>query len=219
MSDSTPPQTHPSYGMVGFSRVHVGGKGVNLFGSSVRQSEVIALKVSTGQVRRDLARNWYTDVESIVEVYMSPNQFAELITHLNSGAGIPCTITRNGNKSVPPCPEFDERQQFEEEFKDDVKKIMSRTASLIADVEERFKKKSIGVGDKEAILQELALIRQDIEQNLPFVQTQFNEAIDKTATEAKATVEAFVENKIREAGLEHLTARPMIDLPPAKQIE
>jgi hypothetical protein len=40
--------------------------------------------------------------------------------------------------------------------------------------------------------------------SIPFVQSQFNEAMDKTVTEARAEVEAFVDNKIRSLGIQAL---------------
>jgi len=47
--------------------------------------------------------------------------------------------------------------------------------------------------------------------NMPFVQTQFNEAMDKTVTEAKAEVEAFVSHKVTSLGLASLKELGMKD--------
>lgn len=214
-------EQHESYGIVGLSRVTCGaaGGGINLFGSSIRQSEVIALRLATARVQREVGRNWYSADKHIIEVYLSPNQFAELVTHMNVGEGVPCTITRHQGRMMQPCPEYNQGEKFERDFRNDVLRIMQRTHDLIADVKARFDKKNVGATDKKAILDELAMIQQDIEQNLPYVHSTFREAMDKTATEAKAAVEAFVENKIRSAGLDALQGRPVIALPETKHVE
>jgi ElaB/YqjD/DUF883 family membrane-anchored ribosome-binding protein len=82
---------------------------------------------------------------------------------------------------------------------------MAEAKSLVGEVEQMFgSKASINKGDREAILGKLRMLMQNINSNMPFVQSQFNEAMDKTVTEAKAEVEGFVEGKIRALGIDAL---------------
>lgn len=83
-------KTHPAYGMLSFSR-RTGGK-QSLFGSSIEHKDVIAMTLRHGEVDRQLNRDWYHGTEVIAEVEMSYAQFAEAITSMNIGTGVPVTI-------------------------------------------------------------------------------------------------------------------------------
>lgn len=52
---------------------------------------------------------------------------------------------------------------------------------------------------------------QEMQYNLPYVYSCFNKQIDKTILEAKGEVEAFVENKIRSAGVDHIGGEMIVD--------
>ena len=99
---------HPSYGMIQLSRSSIGGTGTALFGSSIMHNDVIRLTISNGFMEREDSQDRYYVKTSrkncIVEVDMSYTQFAEAITSLNMGDGVPVTITNIGGQPVPRCP-------------------------------------------------------------------------------------------------------------------
>ena len=105
---------HPSYGMIRFARSSIGGSGTALFGSSIMHNNVIRLSISKGMMEREGNEDWFlagTDInDMIVEVEMSYTQFAEAITSLNIGEGIPVTITKVNGTFVEPCP-YSDRQK------------------------------------------------------------------------------------------------------------
>lgn len=96
---------HPSYGMIRFARSSIGGSGTALFGSSIMHNNVIRLSISKGMMEREGNEDWFlagTDInDMIVEVEMSYTQFAEAITSLNIGEGIPVTITKVNIRKIP----------------------------------------------------------------------------------------------------------------------
>ena len=200
-------EVHESYGMVGLSRCSVGPAGMNLFGSSIRHGSVMTLTVRKASKRRELHREWIHGREEIVEVFLSPAQFADLITSPNVGFGVPCSIRHMAGKAMGECPEVQQRQLFEQEFKDDVRKVMSDAGQLVKDVKELLDgKANITQADRKAIVHKLDMLMQHINSSMPFVQSQFNEAMDKTVTEAKAEVEEFVNAKIHSLGIQALTS-------------
>ena len=93
---------HPSFGMLSFSRAHGGHS--NLFGSSIQHRDTIHMVLKEGTVSRDLNEDWYLGGPEIVEVEMSQSQFAELITSMNMGSGVPCTIKFIKGKDVSLNP-------------------------------------------------------------------------------------------------------------------
>ena len=187
---------HPSYGLLSFSRIS--GGTTNLFGSSIQHKNTIKLCISECDVKRDLSTDWYHDNGRIIEVEMSYSQFAEAITSMNMGNGVPVTIRWvRGEGRIEPCPFTDKKQQFEEEFKHRLDKANETANQLILNVEKLFEeKKNLTKNDKNEILSMLTKIYQSINGNSDFMYRMFNEQMDKTTTEAKGEIEAFMQNKI-----------------------
>lgn len=217
MSDKEQVEAHESYGLVGFSRV-TSNPPANFFGSSVRSGHYLVLSIKRAVRRRSLHQYWYGGREELIRLRLSPNQFAELLTTLNVGDGVPCTLERIGGKGMDESPSVDQRQQYEQEFKGDVQKVMADARTLTAEVREIFDAKpTINKTDRAAIVEKLRMLMQHIESNMPFVQTQFNEAMDKTVAEAKGEVEAFVNHKIHSLGIQALNSEVIAALEaPAK---
>lgn len=203
-----PSQTHESYGMVGCSRI-TGGES-NLFGSSVRHHNCVRLRICRASVERDLKTNWFHDEGRMIEVDLSPTQFADMITAMNVGSGVPCTIrsifvpTELNNKSMAPCPSYDQRKVFEDDFAKDIEQINSDALSALEKAQKILDAPTIKAADRKELLALLERIQRDLKHNLRFVNEQFTEAMDKTVSEAKGEVEAFVQNKIVSLGIESL---------------
>ena len=62
-----------------------------LFGSSIKHKDTIRLEISHGELERGLNHDWYHANKCIVECEMSQSQFAEAITSMNMGDGVPVT--------------------------------------------------------------------------------------------------------------------------------
>lgn len=196
---------HESYGILNISRVSRGGA-TNLFGSSIRHNRTIALRIGPATKSRSLNSDYYSQKGvPYIEVEMSNAQFAEAITSLNCGVGTPVTVRYVNGDKMADCPEEDKRLVFEKEFREDMEKLTERIRELGEDAKRILSaSKAPTKKEKSQILKELEMIEQDIEKNLPFVQKQFNEQMDKTVLEAKGDVEAFISHKINALGLEAL---------------
>lgn len=189
-------EEHPSYGMLGFSRVTRGGK-CNLFGTSITHRDTIRLTLKRGAVRRDLNQDWYSATENLFEVEMSYNQFAELITSLNMGEGIPVTIRYLGYDQVEDPPIVDKKEQHRSEFDALVKKSYQQCQDIIDRVMNTLNSKSsFNKKEREELLSSLMQLSHNIGSNQSFQLAQFQEQMDKTVTEAKGEIESFVQNKM-----------------------
>ena len=188
-------EKHPCYGMLGFSRRS--GGAAPLFGSSVQHRNTICMTLKHGEFGRHLNDDHYFGKGVIAEVEMSYSQFAEAITAMNVGDGVPCTIRFTEKDGyVNDRPFVSKQEQFEQEFADHLSDIKQEASNTIDEVKEIFEKKSIGKGDKEQILKKLEHLAMQIGVNTEFVYQQFNEQMDKTAMEAKGEVEAFFQHKM-----------------------
>ena len=189
-------EKHPSYGTLLFSRRNGGTR--TLFGSSIKHKDTISMYLYEAEIGRKLNNDWIYGNKRIVEVEMSYSQFTEAIASMNMGSGVPVTIqyVRDVGE-IEPCPFVDKREQFENEFKDDIKQQNEMANKLIIEAEKLFnEKKSFTKADKENILGILSKLKQEIGVNTEFTYEMFNEQMDKTTMEAKGEIEAFMQNKI-----------------------
>lgn len=198
-------ESHESYGMLRIGRMS--GHDKSLFGSSIQHHNTIWLSIHPGVVERSLYHDHhYAKRQAYIEVEMSQSQFAEAITSMNTGSGVPVTVRRINGESIDETPFTSKRLQFEQEFKQKMERLESRLSRLTEKTEDVLaNKKSLTKNDRKAILNELTSLKTDLSSNLPFIATSFNEQMDKTTQEAKAEVEAFTINKLNQLGMEKLS--------------
>lgn len=197
---------HPSYGMIRFARSSIGGSGTALFGSSIMHNNVIRLSISKGMMEREGNEDWFlagTDInDMIVEVEMSYTQFAEAITSLNIGEGIPVTITKVNGTFVEPCPYSDRqkvmRREVDEATRDLVRQLEKRSEEIEKLLDE---KRVLSREDRRNIVSTLKNVRQELKSNIPYLQKLFAEQMDKTVTEAKGEFETYLQNKMNSIAL------------------
>lgn len=192
-------EVHESYGMVGFSRTTC-RPGVNLFGSAIKHANIITLRIKRATKERSLHEDRYYGGESLIEVAMSQNQFAEAITAMNVGDGVPCTIQRIGRTGIEDCPEETVRQVFEQEFKEHCTEITEAAVGLISKAERMLEQKTVRKSELKELIVVLRRLSTELNSNLPFVNSQFNEAMDKIVTDGKSTVEAYILHRLTELG-------------------
>ena len=188
--------SHPSYGTLAFSRRK--GRSTHLFGSSIEHRDTIAMTLYHADITRGLHYDSIYGNKKIVEVEMSYSQFAEAITSMNMGSGVPVTVRwteRDGY--IPECDFISKREQFADEFKEKRKEATMELQQIIKDVTELFnQKKTLTKSDKKEILSKLNKLDMGIGSNMDFIADQFNEQMDKTIMEAKCEIESFCQNKI-----------------------
>lgn len=108
---------HPSFANLYIGRSQCSGKQA-LFGSSIKHHDIINLRISPAFMDRDLNYDrYYAENLPYIEIAMSQSQFAQAITSLNMGAGVPVTLTRLNGEYIEPCPFVDKREQFSNEFR------------------------------------------------------------------------------------------------------
>lgn len=192
---------NPAYGMLCFSRVSGGDP--NLFGSSVAHNQKIQLTLKEGRVTRDLNTDWYGGDRTLFSVEMSYTQFAELISAMNVGDGVPVTIRYvDGRGYLDPIDIVNKRAQFRDEFEaknaesaDTVQALLEKVKSILSE------KRVLKVDERKELLSMITRLSNAVGSHNDFMLHQFDEAMEKIATEAKGEVEAFVESKMTSLAL------------------
>ena len=193
---------HESYGLIEVNAIS-GGERV-LFGSSVKCSNTICIKIYTAEKARGLNNDWYHHDKHLIEVELSPAQFTSMLTKMNHSPGAPCTLRYVNGKRMESPPYRDERQKVQDEFKEKLEKLAERVMVGSDRVEELLTKKNLNKADRKAISAFLYSMRQEVSSNIPYVQRQFDEAVDKSVVEAKRNFDSFVHGIITSTGIEAL---------------
>lgn len=199
-------ERHASFGIISASRVQ--GK-THLFGSHVDQHlAYIRLSISQAEVAHSNERDWYRDRDELISVDLSASQFAELITSMNVGVGVPCTLRRVMMEQVAPVPQetVTEATKIKTNFH-------SRISALVEFLDSSKKKaesllstpKALNKKEKEDLLYVFAKTLQEIKDNAPFIVEAFVEATEKVETNAKAEIEAFVNLVVTRLGVQKLS--------------
>jgi hypothetical protein len=186
--------THESYGMIGVSRTH--GTETSLFGSSVKHHTTIRLTIHTCKLSRDHQKNHYFSDKLLAEVEMSASQYADMISSPNIGDGVPCTVRyiSGDEKRRERPPDVNFKKQAGKDLKEEMQHLGDNLKELKKKAKDILGKKgNVKVGEKKELLRAIEVVEMELTKNLPYVHDCFNEAIERTMTEAKAEMEATVQ--------------------------
>ena len=194
----------PSYGMISLARVN-GGKEDEFFGSDVRVHNYIELTIHKGSVQRGYGKDWFSGIDGeIIKVKLTPVQYAEMLTNMNCGYGVPCTIEfREGVGLIPFKPMPSKLDVIvEEQIEKEEEKI-----TALEEVRETLCKLHRSGKLPKSVAKELLdkldnIIWTFSKKGKMYCHENVKGEIDRMVAEAKAEVSAFVEHKIYSTGLE-----------------
>ena len=195
MFDNEKTRNEDYMGMVSWSKSY-NASPRNLFGTEIKTDNPITLRISKAEETRNLSKNWYHSLGQIVEIEMSPIQWAEFLTSGNT-SGTPCTIRYIGGQRMSDPKEtemFNDYNEEVEEHFDKFKEIEDIVKGAINS------KKPMGMKDLSSLLNKI----HNAMANVDFVKDSFKEDMNNIVTKAKAEFNAYVENRIHEIGIESL---------------
>ena len=196
--------------MVGFYRT-TGNPG-RLFGSPLRTHDhYVTLRLSAGTRYNSFGHDRFHGGMrgEIVEIMLSAGQFSELLTTMNVGSGVPCTIQYLLGKKVPSPPEDVELEveKVRNGFKKDMDGVVAKVREDRKELEELLEKKTLSKDDRKKILEIISRVEQHIESNAPFMVDQFEEASERVVKHAKAEIDAFITHNVFTEGMNSLASK------------
>jgi len=197
-------EKHESYGLINFSRINGHAR---FYGSELEQENYIEMKVYHSEVEKDLSKQWfYTDGRiPIIKLRMSSGQFSEMITTMNIGDGVPCTIESIEGKEMAKLPIIDNRKEFiHRKFKERMIEFAQRLKDNQTKAKEIVKKKTLSKDDVKDLTNQLEYLTSEITANIPFFMECFQETMDDVVLEAKLEVENAILHKINVLGMAEL---------------
>ncbi len=195
---------HPSFGVIRFTNSASSNESP-MFGSSINHRNVINITICTATHDRDLNNDWIHEKEQLIEVSITANQFAQMLSSFNRGEGTPCTIRHINGKRMPPPPYISKMDLFKQEFEATMHNMGVDLESGLRNAVDILKNKSsLTKGDRELILNAIEKNSNAIKSTIPFIDSQFKEQMQEVVTEAKSEVEAYISNTINTLGLQAL---------------
>jgi len=196
-------ERHESYGIVKISRASGGNR--RMFGSSVRHPHYFTLSIYRGQrTAGEWGERFSTDGRvAIVEVCLSPAQFVEMITTMNMGEGIPCTILDVEGVPMEPTPDDagSELKLIKEHFEERMVGVVDQMRTKAKELDKLLDKKSFTKDDKSAIRSIIGSALRMMDDAAPHTLKVFGEHSEKMVAKAKLEVEAFIQLAIHKAGI------------------
>ena len=197
-------EKHDSWGMVGICHQHHGGR--QLFGSDVTNYNTICLRIKTAQCSRELGRDWIMGDKTLIEITLSANQFADLLTNANIGDGVPCTIEYVTGKGMikyqPQKPKIEiineERDNLAEKAVTDIQNSIDMVKGLIE------QKKISKTAGEEILFNMQGALSSLVGGGKEFYKKQAKQEVENMVVEAKRQVQSYADNKIYSTGLQFL---------------
>ena len=193
-------------GLVGFSRIS-GQK--RLYMSNLNNQNWIQMKVyeaedsnSYGEKRANTKSR-----HPLIELDLSAAQFAELLTTMNIGSGVPCTLNSFNGERINQDDLKNDKKPIaigRDYFEKSVKEYTDKVKSSVAKYKEDLSTMKMSKKDKVRVENLLNGFQTEVSSNLPFYVEMFEEAAGKVVTESKSELDAFVSGGIVKAGLEAL---------------
>lgn len=197
-------QTHPAWGMIQICHQEASGKGTALFRTPTYSRAQVCIRISHASLGRTSGPGHVGDLspwpgKQIVEVYLSPVQYAELISRPNSGNGVPCTLGYLGGERLPPPPYDgdDLHEAAESAAERGVAESVRVLDALIAKVLEKVDaKKGLSLTDLRELLGDLNVARMRSTSDLDYwrreMATRASAMRSKVVTDLHATADLIV---------------------------
>jgi hypothetical protein len=190
--------THPAYAQISASRV---SGGISLYGSEFKHHNYITIRIATSELNRHLSNDWPFERDQIIEVAMSPSQWAEFVSSMNMGSGVQCTLQTVQGKSIPQIPNPERKiDQFEREAREADKESIQWIDELIVDI----KASKLSQKQKDEFTNRLNIIRGRTQNSLAFVLKQFGEHMEATVNKARTEITTFAHNMLVKTGISGL---------------
>jgi hypothetical protein len=204
-------ERHPAFAQIGASRV----QGLaNLYGSDFRHHGFVEITIRESEQRRSLSSDWHFARRDYIRVALSEAQWATFVSSLNCGQGVPCTLERMGNESVPSIPDRPVRSdQFTREMAADVREAVEAIEAL----DTAIAALPLSAKRREELRAQASRARRALTSSVPFVAQSFAEHVETVTEHARIEINAHVQATLARAGLASLTGAAAVpfELPAA----
>jgi hypothetical protein len=200
---------HDAFAIARVMRPTYGG-GINLFGSELRHSNVVAIEIVRAETDRHLSTNWNHGDETIVEIIMSEAQWAQMVASHGSYSGTPVTLNyappRGTKTKAMPYIELEgfvkvfdrEIQQKTQQYLEGIQAQLEQINALMA------APGSLPKTELKALVRDLTIKAQNLPSNMAYIQKCLHETVEQTVSDGKVELEAFQNNLAHRLGMDEI---------------
>lgn len=183
----------------------------SLFGSAVRHQHFISLRITRAEMKRSIQHDHLHPTEELIEVNMSHEQWGRFISSVGRGEGTPCTLRYVNGVACEAPPLINKKEEFQKEFAAKMDSLAKRVSTLKEQARELLgKKEALSRVERTTLTDMIGNICQEMESNIPYVVTCYNETMEKVTTQAVIEVESFVNSLAQRTGLTTLQNAQLI---------
>lgn len=180
--------THPAFAVIGASRVN---GSTNLFDSSVKHSGFIRLHIRRAELQESSGcGRWIFGGQRLIEVEMSEAQWVALISRMNMGEGVPCTLNTVMGEQMPLLPKSaNPAEVLHDHAAAAVESVRERQAEAVKSIRDL-------VGDRlpakvmAELEKSLDRLTRDADTSAEFYRKRLNEEAERLVNEAKIELDA-----------------------------
>jgi hypothetical protein len=168
--------SHESFGQIQFNRSNANG--THFYGSELPQDHYISMEVHHSEIHRELTQDRYYNRGQVLRIRLSSGQFAEMLTSMNCGSGVPCTIERIEGRKIGELPMQESRKEFvHRKFEDRMKMFGDTIRERQNKAKELVKKKTLSKDDMHQLQMHLEWLTGEVERNIPFFAKCFQSVV------------------------------------------
>ena len=194
-------------GLIQINRTY-GGRNI-LFGSNIPHDTCMRLTISQAYIHRDFNENRYYPKNKLIEIELSPSQYAEMITNLNHGVGVPCTIRLFGEERIKNNLKLNnELELVKTEYAESVDKIIDEIRNTVYEIQDDKPLSPKKIRDLKHGLESMIY---RLTQEAPFMKERFDETLDKIFVEAKASIDDTINLTLANIGLDTIKMQKLLE--------
>jgi hypothetical protein len=189
---------HPSFGKISISKSQSSGN-MRFYGTDLPQSTFYTLRIHSSALEKSVHRDYYSDEKSIIEVRLTPLQFSEMITTMNT-MGTPCTIAYRDGKKVEELPKILSSKEFIlNEFEETTKTVRNSFRDIENEINSILNK--LPKKDQELLKSKIWSMGKQIDDVMPYLLGEFQERVDTISAEAKNVITNHIQEQTQQNGL------------------
>lgn len=197
-------QEHPSQIQISFSRCQ-SSHPVSFYGSDIGCNSYIILEIKTSVKTRKLSNDYYFPDKIILRARLSPNQFAELLTTMNTCGGVPATLEHFFSSGLQegriPEPIHEDKVEI---FKKEIDLDAQQVFVSINDLTKEINDLKISNKQRDNLVKKISGLKSLFTSTLPFIIDQAKEQVDNIVTAGKSAIDSFYTGVINRLGIEAL---------------
>ena len=187
-------------GLIKFSRVN---GNIDCFGSEYQSESYVQLEIVEANVQKNIGKKTYISGKNVVKLRITNHQFSELITNLNNGLNIPCTLEVVKGERM-------DRYKLEDttmyDYKDSTLELSKECFELVEKIttqlEELSNAKSASKAKINVIKRDVDNLHTRLKNDIPWLQNRFNEEMLNVLSMIKQEASAWIEHKLIKLGLD-----------------